>query len=139
MSKNVVTMDVAATAPEASRIMMKTGSGYLIVLEKARPVGIVTEADLVLKIMAKEREPSKVKASEVMSSPMVTVSPYASVQQAVSIMGKHRIRRLPVIHDNILEGVFTAQNLIRHFNTYEDTVLRNVLETVLVYPLGSDT
>jgi signal-transduction protein with cAMP-binding, CBS, and nucleotidyltransferase domain len=138
MTKHIATVDVSASALESSRIMMASGLAYVIALEKTKPIGIVTHGDLVLKVMASERNPSKVKVSEVMSSPLVTIGPDATVQEAVDIMAKRRIRRLPVIQDNILEGVFTALNFVRHFNDYEDKVLKDIFRTVSLYPPGSD-
>jgi CBS domain-containing protein len=137
MTKHIATVDVSASALESSMIMARDFA-FVIALEKTKPTGIITHGDLVLKVMAKERDPSKVKVSEVMSSPLVTVGPDATVREAVEIMAKRRIRRLPVIHDNTLEGVFTTLNFIRHFNDYEDKVLRDILRTVSMYPLGSD-
>jgi len=69
MEKNIATVDVGASAVEVSKLMLEKGVGYLIVLEKDQSIGIVTEQDLVWKVMAKERDPSKVKVSESMSAP----------------------------------------------------------------------
>lgn len=135
MRKDVPTVDVGASAVEASKIMMEKRLGYLIVLEKAQPTGIVTESDLVQKVMAKEKEPSKVKVSEVMSVPLITVDPDATVEDAVRTMAENRIRRLPVVRDNAICGAFTARDLAKHFNKYEDRVLRDIIRSASLFPL----
>jgi CBS domain-containing protein len=136
MRRNVATVGVEASVVEASKIMMERGLAFLIATEKAKPVGIVTESDLVFKVMAKEREPSKVKVSEVMSAPLVYVGPDATVQEAVEAMVKHKVRRLPVVRENTIYGVFTARDLVRHFNEYMDKVLRDVFGAASLFPLG---
>ena len=122
MRKDIATIDVEYTAAEASKMMMDKVIGYLIVLERGKPTGIVTERDLVLKIMAKQKDPLKVKVSEIMSTPLVTIDPDTTLEDAVSTMVKHGIRRLPVVRQDILYGVFTARDLAKHFNEYENRV-----------------
>lgn len=136
MRKNVATVNVKASCVEASKIMMEKGFAFLIALEKANPVGIVTESDLVFKVMAKEREPSKVKVSEVMSTPLVSMDPDATVQEAVEAMVKHKVRRLPVIRENTIYGVFGARDLVRHFNEYMDKILKDLFGAASLFPLG---
>jgi CBS domain-containing protein len=75
MRRDIVTVDAEASAAVASKIMMENSVGSLIVLENDPPAGIVTEWDLLPNIMAEEREPSKVKVSEAMSTLLVTIDP----------------------------------------------------------------
>jgi CBS domain-containing protein len=82
--------------------------GYIIALEKGRPVGIVTERDLVLKVMAEDKNPKEAKISDCMSSPLVTIEPDKSIEEAVEIMKKHGFRRLPVVKNNIIYGACAA-------------------------------
>jgi len=124
MSKDIVTVDCAISAFAASKIMLEKNVDYLIVLEKAQPVGIVTERDLVLKIMAKGENPSKTKIGKCMSTPIVIADPDATIEEAVRTMAKHEIRRLPVVRGAIVYGVFTSQDLARNFSRYEDKLIR---------------
>jgi CBS domain-containing protein len=101
MRSEIVTIDVEASAFEASKIMAEKGIGYLIALKKCQPIGIVTERDLVQKVMANKKDPSKVKVSEFMSTPLITIDPDASIGDAASTMAEKGIRRLPVVRDNI--------------------------------------
>ena len=118
MTKEVVTVDSEDTIEEASKVMAEKRRGYAVVLRAGRPVGMVTERDFVWKLIAKGKSPSKVKVSEVMSSPIIAVDPDADLSTAVEIMEKHQIRRLPVIKDGIIYGIITTRDIVNHFNEY---------------------
>ncbi|MEM3166575.1 MAG: CBS domain-containing protein, partial [Candidatus Methanomethylicia archaeon] len=109
MGKEFFTIDVEATALEASKLMLDKNIGYLIVLERGRPIGMVSERDLVFKVMALEKEPSKVKVSEIMSKPLITVDPDATLDEVVEIMVKYDLRRIPVVKDGIIYGMFSTR------------------------------
>jgi CBS domain-containing protein len=137
MRKDVVTVDSGASALEASKIMTGKNSGYVIILEKSKPVGIVTEKDLVAKVLAKEKNPLNTKVSEVMSVPLITVNLDATIEDAVRTMAKHRIRRLPIARNSIIYGIFTTRDLARNFSKYEDRItkdLANVQEPYDIFP-----
>jgi len=134
MRSDIATVDVGDSALAVSKVMLEKGVGQIIVLEKAQPAGIVTERDLVLKVMAKEREASNVKVSEVMSAPVITIDPDASLEEAVKIMAEHGIRRLPVVRDHIIYGIFTSRDLAKHFNEYEDRVARDIVRHCISLP-----
>lgn len=133
MSTNVVSIGIEASALEASKMMVTQGIGYVIIMEKSQPKGIVTERDLVMKVMAEEKDPSKVKVSEIMSTPLITVNLDATVEDAVKTMAKYKIRRLPVIRDNVVYGVFTTRDLTRNFSKYEDRVIRDLINAQTLY------
>ena len=130
-----MTVDAEASAVIASKTMMENNVGYLIVLKNDQPAGIVTEKDLVVKVMAKEIEPSKIKVYEVMSTPMITIDPDATVEDAVITMAEHGIRRLPVVRDGILYGIFTSRDLAKHFKEYEDRVTQNIVRSMATLSL----
>jgi CBS domain-containing protein len=130
MRRDLATADVEASASEASKIMLEKDIGYLIVLDKAQPIGIVTVRDLVMKVMAKGRDPLTVKISEIMSSPLVTIDPDATIEDAVETMVKHGVRSLAVVRDSILYGTFGARDLARHFKEYEKKVTRDIIRSM---------
>jgi CBS domain-containing protein len=130
MRRDIATSDAEASAFEASKIMLEKDIGYLIVLEKGQPAGIVTVRDLVMKVMAKGEDPSTVKISEIMSAPLVAIDPDATVEDAVETMVKHGIRTLAVVRDSILYGTFGARDLARHFNEYADRAARDIVKSM---------
>lgn len=97
MSKEIATIDSAASIFEASKVMKEKNAGYLIVLEKAQPAGIVTHGDFVNKVLAGDKDPATTKVSEVMSAPLITVDPDTAVNETVRAMVKNDVRRLPVV------------------------------------------
>ena len=127
MRKDISTISTEASATEASKTMSTNKTGYIIALEKGRPVGIVTERDLVLKVMALDKNPKNTMVSDCMSSPLVTIDPDKSVEEAVETMKKHGFRRLPVVKNNIIYGIFTARDLVEHFEEFEDKLTRDLV------------
>jgi CBS domain-containing protein len=130
MRKDISTISTEASATEASKTMSADKVGYLIALEKGRPVGIVTERDLVLKVMAEEKNPKEVKISECMSSPLVTIDPDSHIEEAVETMKKHGFRRLPVVKNDIIYGIFTARDLVDHFEEFEYKLTSDLVRLV---------
>jgi CBS domain-containing protein len=127
MRKTFSTISTVASASETSKIMSNDKVGYIIVLENGRPVGIVTERDLILKVMAEDKDPKETKTSECMSAPLVTIDPDKSIDEAVETMKKHGFRRLPVVKGDIIYGVFTARDLVEHFEEFEKTLAMTIL------------
>ena len=111
MSAVNITIEAGRTVQEAAIQMDRTGCGCLIVLQEARVVGIVTEKDLVRRALALNTDPAKVKLSEIMSYPVIAVSPETHAEEALKIMASNRLRRLPVIHNDRLVGVVTIDRL----------------------------
>ena len=127
MTRDIVTVNVDDSTSIASKVMAEKQKGYAIVLKEGKPAGIVTERDLIWKVMAKDMDPSRAKVGEIMASPLITVDPDADLSTAAEIMEKSRIRRLPVARGDILYGVVTARDIVQHFNEY---VKRAVLDVV---------
>lgn len=113
MSKKPVTIKANSTVANAAKVMKKNDIGSLVVLEKNRPVGIVTERDILLKVIAKEVSPKTKKVKSIMSSPVVTIPPNTDVTDAARKMAKLKIRRLPVVVKNELVGMVTESDILR--------------------------
>jgi len=126
MTKDIVTVNSESTIEEASKVMAEKRRGYAVVLRAGRPVGMVTERDFVWKVMAEGRSPSEVKVLEVMSAPLIAVDPDADLSVAAEMMDKHKIRRLPVIRDEIIYGIITTRDIVNHFNQYVKKVMIDV-------------
>ena len=133
MDKSLSTIHAEASVFEASKMMTEDKRGYLIVLERDQVSGIVTEKDLVRKVMAKGVDPVKVKISEVMSTPLLVVDPDETIENAVKTMAENKVRRLPVMRTGILYGMFGDRELALHFNEYEDMITRDMLKHMTMY------
>jgi len=127
MVKEIATIRAEVDIATAARKMADNPRGYLIVLEEGRPLGMITERNLVNEVLAKGRDPSKIKVSEVTSSPLIVVDPDALLIEAAEIMKKHNVRKLPVVKDDILYGIITARDITDHFRDYVDESIRDML------------
>ncbi|HKT21293.1 MAG TPA: CBS domain-containing protein [Nitrososphaerales archaeon] len=115
MSKAVIhTIRPDATIGEAARRMKEVNKGCLIVVDQRRPMGIITERDLVQKVLAAGRFPERVPVSEVMSTPVITVDPEAPVSDAALLMVKNKIRRLVVTEGGKVVGVLTVTDFAKY-------------------------
>ena len=127
MTKNVVTIDVNKTVVEAAALMSENDIGDLIVMDDNTPVGIVTERDLVRRVLA-EGKSANSKVSEVMTRPLKVIDPEAPIKEAARRMVNKRIRRLPVIKNNKLVGIITAADFARHLS--KKTLTDDILEAM---------
>jgi len=101
------------TVKEAAALMLREGVGSLVVLEEGEPVGILTERDILYKVVALGKMPARVRVAQVMSSPVITISPDSSVAVAAKRMSDLHLRRLPVVEDGKLIGMLTEKDILR--------------------------
>lgn len=114
MSSPVITVDEDSSVVQAAEIMSDRGVGAIIVNSaEGKPVGIVTERDLVFRVIARDRVPRQLKVKEVMSSPLKTVESETSLEEAMRMMDRLNIRRLGVTYKGRLEGVITDKDVLR--------------------------
>lgn len=125
MKKEINPIDYDTTVREAAKVMGV--SSYVIVLKKGKPVGIVTERDIINKVLAIERDPAIVKVSEIMSSPLRTIDPDDDLIKASQLMRELNIGKLVVMKDDILYGVITDLTITRYFQEYVDRSVRDVI------------
>ncbi len=113
MSSPVVTMDENETANKAAASMDMHDLGAVIVQNKeAKSIGIITERDLVIRVVAKNLKPDTVKAKEVMTTPLVTIEPEATISDAARRMTRLDIRRLGVIYKGNLVGIVSSKDIL---------------------------
>lgn len=113
MSRNPVRAGSDLTAEEGSVIMTKKGISSLLIEEDGELVGIVTERDLVTKVVSKNLQGRQVKLKEIMSSPLVFIEENSLLEVAAEIMWKRKIRRLPVRSGNKVVGLLTENDIVR--------------------------
>jgi CBS domain-containing protein len=113
MSVNVVTMPPDATIFEVSTSMNKMDIGSVIIADQDRPLGIITEADIVRRVIADERDAKTTVAREVMSSPIIHVEPGTALTEAMRVMARSNIRRVAVLKNDSLAGIITSRDLLR--------------------------
>jgi signal-transduction protein with cAMP-binding, CBS, and nucleotidyltransferase domain len=113
MTSPVVTIAETASANKVAELMLDNKVGCVIVVDKmGQAIGIVTEHDLVGRVLAKNLGPSNTKAKEFMTSPLVTVQPDAAVIDAARMMSKQDIRRLVVLYKGKLVGIVSSKDIL---------------------------
>lgn len=127
MRKEVPTICADVPVLDAAKSMMKSGRGFLVVLKEGQPAGIVTEHDFVAKILVGGKDPTKVSAAEIMSSPLITIDPDEDLVKASELMHQHNIRRLPVVRDGIIYGSITTRDIARSLGEYVDRSVRDLM------------
>jgi CBS domain-containing protein len=112
MTKDVVSVPINATVLEAARLMREHAIGDVLVADGEQLWGVATDRDIVTRVVAEGRPPNETSVAEVSSKDPVTVRPDQDFREAVSLMRKHDIRRLPVVDDdNRLVGIVTLGDL----------------------------
>ncbi|MCX8149956.1 MAG: CBS domain-containing protein [Candidatus Bathyarchaeota archaeon] len=113
MSSPVVTTDEDATTDKIAKIMDENNLGCVIVTNRdGKPLGIITERDLVIRVLAKNLQPDMVKAKDIMTTPLATIEPDATITEAARRMSRLDIRRLGVIYKGDLVGLVSNKDIL---------------------------
>lgn len=110
MTASVVTADPATPVQDVAALMRERNVGSVVLVHEERPVGIVTDRDLAVRVLADDRPPGDL-ASDHASAPVVTAAPGLAVEAAAELMVRHAIRRLPVLDGDRLVGIVTLDDL----------------------------
>ncbi|WP_456371807.1 CBS domain-containing protein [Methanocaldococcus sp.] len=113
MSFPVITATKNMTVYDIANIMKEKDIGAVVIVEGKEPIGIVTERDIIRRVVAKNLKPKEILAEEVMSKKIITIPQNASINEAAKIMAKYKIKRLPVVKDGELVGIITESDIIR--------------------------
>ncbi|MFH0956781.1 MAG: CBS domain-containing protein [Candidatus Aenigmatarchaeota archaeon] len=112
MNKDVEKATVDMTVSEAAAMMSEKNVEYLIVVKDARLAGIVTEDDIIKKVVGKDRQPKETTVGDIMVSKVVHIGPENSLEDAAEVMTENKIEKLPVVVDHKLLGIVTASDVV---------------------------
>lgn len=113
MVRNVKTVRTDDSAWDAVVKMNKFRIGSVIVTNNGRPVGIITERNILERIVEPRLDPSSVRAKDIMSAPLITVDLNAAVEEAAQIMARKGIKKLPVVDGGKVVGVVSTSDIVR--------------------------
>ena len=113
MTKDVVTVKASTTVKKAVDLMNENEIGCLVVVNNGKPIGIVTERDMLKRVIHEKKEPEKTTISEVMSKPLITAAPDMLAGEAAKLMFKQEIKKLPIVKNGLIVGLVTLTDLIR--------------------------
>jgi CBS domain-containing protein len=104
-----------STVAEAARLMRDEDAGIVPITEGERLVGVVTDRDIAIKVAAEGKDPQSTKVSEIAATNLVTIDPQQDLDEALQLMAKHQVRRLPVVEeDGKLVGILAQADVARH-------------------------
>lgn len=113
MTKKVIAVDSTVTVREAVDLMNNYEIGCLVVLTQGIVDGIVTERDVLKRVIGKDREANKTKIKEIMSQSVWVVSPDTELEAALQTMITRKIKKLPVVKEGRLMGILTVTDITR--------------------------
>lgn len=113
MIKEVITVDEKSTVKQAADVMNRFEIGCLIVTKEGKAVGILTERDLLKRVVSEAKRPTSTKVLRVMSRPIIVVEPDMDLEEAAKLMFKLKIKKLPVVESGKLMGLITLSDLAR--------------------------
>ena len=113
MTREPSTLSPGSTIGEAATIMRQDDCGSVPIVDSGRLVGIITDRDIVVRVLAGGKDPKTTRVSEAMTADPVTIAPDASVDQAQKVMSERQVRRIPVVEDGRLVGLVVIGQVAR--------------------------
>ena len=113
MTSNPATLDPSSTVADAARVMASEDVGPVPIVEGDRVAGIVTDRDLVVRVIAEGRDPNSTSIGEIASSDLVTIQPDTDLEEALRLMAENQVRRLLVTEGDRLVGIVAQADVAR--------------------------
>jgi CBS domain-containing protein len=126
MTTEVAVMNESESVKKAVDVMAQEGVNAVIVTVEGKAVGIVTERDILKRIVAEDKDARKTKLKRIMSSPLVTIEPSTDLEEAARLMFEKKMKNLPVVHENRLIGLINLQDIC----LFQPEILKLLRETM---------
>ncbi|MBI2233245.1 MAG: amino acid permease [Candidatus Aenigmarchaeota archaeon] len=133
MVRNVKTVASRDTVRKAVTVMNRHKIGSVVVLDKGKVVGIVTERDVLKRVVAVNKKPESVRCKSIMSRPVKTIDAEESVVDAIELMARYRIKKLVVTKGREIAGIITATDILRSGERIEYAALKKLAQFFPVY------
>ena len=117
--RTIVSVDSKSKVKEAARMMVEKGIGSLIANRDGLPFGIITERDLMEKIVAEGVDPAKITVGEVMTAPLTTIDATATIVDAARRMIEKQVKRLVVTDREKIIGIVSQTDLVQHMTDFQ--------------------
>jgi CBS domain-containing protein len=116
MSKRVITIESDVPASDIAKLMDKNKVSSIVVTKDSKPHGIISERDMLSKVVAQNKRPSEIKTTELMSSPLVVVSPLTPAEEVAEKMILNKLRRIVVSDGKQALGIITVTDFVKHLH-----------------------
>ena len=137
MKTSVISVDSSMTVKDASEMMDAAEVGGIVIMENNIATGIITERDIVRRIVAKNKGYST-KLKDVMSTPLITINSDETIWELAQLMKIEKIHRVPVTNQNKLVGIVTTTDLARICSVGSNAELSKITEQILMRMKPSD-
>jgi CBS domain-containing protein len=114
MTENPSSCERGTPVAEAAKVMARENVGSVPVVQGGKLVGVVTDRDLVVRLLAEGRDPQSTTVGEIASSEPVTLAPDDELDKALQLLARHQVRRLPVVEGERLVGIVAQADIARH-------------------------
>jgi len=131
MVTDLVTVTADLNVKEAVKVMNDFEIGCLIVVEDGKAVGILTERDVLKRVVEKGKDPEKTLVKDVMSKPLIVVNPEMGLEEAIETMFKNKIKKLPVVKDGKLVGLVTFTDIAR----IQPVIIKTIKQLMMKYKI----
>ncbi len=111
MTRNIISINSGKTTFDACKQLSRNKVGSLVIMDKNITIGIITERDIIEKVILQNRDPKKTKVTEAMTPNIKTVHALAPLEKAAKVMKENNIKKLPVILNNEIVGILTETDL----------------------------
>ncbi len=128
MTKTVRTVKPTDSVKKAVLTMNRYRIGSVIVIENYEPAGIITERDMLKRIVARGKNADKVKCGTIMSRPLRTIDTSDSIEDAAALMAKRKIKKLAVMKDGRLAGILTVTDILKSGERIELAALKKLAQ-----------
>jgi len=122
MTRDIVKIENNKTVYEACKVYAQRRVGSLVVMDRDLIVGIVTERDMIERVVLQNKNPMKTKIREIMTTNIKTVHALAPLEKAAQVMRENNIKKLPVILNNEIVGIVTETDLTRTIDAFSEAV-----------------
>jgi CBS domain-containing protein len=112
MTSNVITADSNTTVADAAVLMSRFKIGSLVIKSETGPQGLITESDIITKVVSKNILASEITIGQIMTKNLILIDPGSELNQAARLMAKNNIRRLPVVNNGNLVGILTSTDVL---------------------------
>jgi CBS domain-containing protein len=118
MTSNPRSLESGSSVLEAARVMRDEDTGIVPIVEGDRLVGTVTDRDIAIRVVGEGKDPSSTTVGEISSRELVTIDPQQELDEALRLMARHQVRRLPVVEeDGKLIGIVSQADVAKHAST----------------------
>ena len=111
MTSNVVTIEPTASIVDAAKKMIQQEKGPLPVVEGSKVVAMITDRDIIARVVAEGADPTSMSVSDIATTDLVTMSPDADVDEARQLMAQHQLDRILVVEDGNLVGIISEADI----------------------------